>query len=37
LPLPALLDPLLAVPVSVELPVAVVVENVTDAASPVTS
>jgi hypothetical protein len=36
LPLPAPLDPLLAVPVSVELPV-VVVENVTDAASPVTS
>jgi len=36
--LPALLDPLLVVPVpvSVELPV-VVVENVTDAASPVTS
>jgi len=35
-PLPAPLDPLLVVPVSVELPV-VVVENVTDAASPVTS
>lgn len=35
-PLPAPLDPLLAVPVSVELPV-VVVENATDAASPVTS
>jgi hypothetical protein len=36
-PLPAPLDPLLVVPVSVELPVVVVVENVTDAASPVTS
>lgn len=34
LPLPALLDPLLAVPVSVVVPVA---ENATSAASPVTS